>query len=340
MVVVSLINQKGGCGKTTTAVNLSCALAKTGTRVLLIDLDPQAHATYSLGISTQKTSADLFERTINNVSFNIKEFFIQRSQNLTVIASSIGLSAMEQVLANRDDKLDIAGRLLKQVGSDFDYCIIDCPPSLGILTLNALLVSSYAIVPIGICELSLKGVENLNNILSMFQSYKRSTPALHYLITQLDKRFKFSQSFLKKVQEQLGKRLLSTNIRTNIHLREAASCGMSIFEYKKDSRGAEDYASLAQEVRRSTRSASWVEFLFKGTEYKEVYVVGEFNNWKRSEQYKLKKLNTGTWALNMPFKKGTYRYKFVADDNWMCDPANERTESDSYGGKNSVLRVA
>jgi len=339
MKIISLVNQKGGCGKTTTAVNLSYALASKNYKVLLIDLDPQAHATFSLGINPTLTIADLFENIINNRSFDLNGFLILRKDNLFVLGSSIGLSAMEEVLAHRQDKLEILLKLFSQLKMNFDYCLIDCPPNLGILTLNALLVSSQSIVPMGICEYSLKGVENLSNILGILANFRGKLPSIFYLITQLDKRYKFSEVFLKRVKENLGNQLLSTMIRTNIHLREAASFGKSIFEYKKDSRGSEDYKKLAEEIENITKNASWVQFIFKAQDINEVYIAGEFNDWRKDQGYKLKRLNLNTWFINLPLKKGKYRYKLLADGKWLKDPTNNLEEDDTFGGKNSILLV-
>ena len=229
--------------------------------------------------------------------------------------------------------------LLLNIDSHFDYCIIDCPPNLGILTLNALVASSYAIVPVGICELSLKGVENLQNIFSILYEHRKNTPFVLYLMTQLDRRFKYTQSFLEKAQGQFKDKLLLTMIRTNIHLREATALGKSIFEYRRDSRGAEDYAQLAGEIEAIMKKASLIELNFKGRSLNEVYVVGEFNDWQKHKDYQLKKVDNETWSITVALKKGTYRYKFVVDDSWINDPGNSLQENDAFGGKNSILFV-
>jgi len=339
MKVISLVNQKGGCGKTTTAVNLSYALAQNSQRVLLVDLDPQAHATFSLGVTPSLTITDLLEHVIDGQPINPNEFFIARRDNLSVVPSSIGLSALENTLSGQHNKLEILTKLLLNIDSHFDYCIIDCPPNLGILTLNALVASSYAIVPVGICELSLKGVDNLSNILSILYEHRKNTPYVLYLMTQLDRRFKYTQNFLEKTQGQFKDKLLSTMIRTNIHLREAAALGKSIFEYRRDSRGAKDYAQLAEELEAIMKKASLIEINFKGKSLNEVYVVGEFNDWQKHKDYKLKKVDNETWSITLPLKKGTYRYKFVVDDSWINDPGNSLQENDAFGGKNSILFV-
>jgi len=339
MIILSLANQKGGCGKTTTAVNLAYALANKGRHVLMVDLDPQAHATFSLGIQPKYTSSDFFDNIINNRPFDYNSYLTNRANNLYVLPSSIGLSAVEQSLIEHENKLDVLSNALGKYEAAFEYCIIDCPPNLGVLTLNALVASSYVIVPIGVCELSLKGVENLNNIIKILYEHKKVTPQIYYLLTQLDRRFKFSQSFYKKIQEYFGNTLLTTVIRTNIHLREAAASGLSIFEYKKDSRGSQDYRQLAQEIEKISHPPRLVKFILKGKEFKEVYLVGEFNDWAPCDTYKLKKIDDDTWAIDLPLKKGKYSYKFIADGRWINDPSNNLQEDDAFGGKNSVVMI-
>lgn len=339
MKVISVANQKGGCGKTTTAVNLSWGLSQKGYRVLLIDLDPQAHATYALGISPDNTTADVFEKIMNNEEINLLEFIKQRSDSLFVLGSSIGLSAVEQTCNQRQDKLEILSRFIEKCNPSYDYCIIDCPPNLGVLTLNAFAASNSTIVPITACDLALRGVEHLTNIMGMLGDFQNKMPSLFYVITQYDRRYTFSKEFLKKAKDLFGKQLLLSIIRTNIHLRQATANGDSIFEFKKDSRGAQDYSHFANEIEKLTQNMSWVQFFVKDNKHNDIFVVGEFNKWQKQEKYRLKKLNESTWFLTVPLKKGTYRYKFMIDENWACDPNNQMVEDDSYGGKNSILLV-
>ncbi len=339
MTIISIINQKGGCGKTTTAVNLSYALAEKGNSTLLIDLDPQAHATFSLGIKPKSTTADLFDKILSSQHFNLNDLLITRRNNLYVLGSSIGLNAIEHSLYQREDKLDILKSFLPSYDITFDYCIIDCPPNLGTLTLNAIIASNYIIAPLGICELSLEGIKNLNSILDMLSGHKNKNIGVFYLITQMERRYKFSKDFYKKVRNLFGKNLFSTVIRSNIHLREAAASGISIFEYKKYSRGSQDYKQLADEVEDVLKEAIIAKFSLRGERFNNVYLTGEFNNWKQDEDYKLKKTNSGIWEINVPLKKGKYRYKFIADGNWINDPANSFQENDTFGGKNSIITI-
>jgi len=339
MKVISILNQKGGCGKTTTAVSLAYALNKQGHKTLLIDLDPQAHTTFSLGIAHVLGISDLLENYLDSHCTGLDQFLTQRDQNLFVITSSIGLSALEHKFSLREDKLFILYKLLNRYASEYEYCIIDCPPNLGVLTLNAYFAANYVVVPLTNCDFSLKGMETLNQIIDMTQDLSPTAPAIYYLFTQYDKRFRYSVNFLDKIKILLGENLLKTIIRTNISMREAAANGQTIFEYKPYARGAQDYMLLASEIAEITKDQKWARFVLKGKNYKKVYVVGDFNQWQKSETFKLKKLDSDTWCINLPLRKGKYSYKFCADETWCTDPFNTFEEDDSFGGKNSILHI-
>jgi chromosome partitioning protein len=339
MKIIAIMNQKGGCGKTTTAVNLAHALSKQGLKTLLIDLDPQAHTTFSLGIRNTKGICELIEAQLNSISFSLREHATQRDENLFVISSSVGLSALDHKLSILDDKLFIMYKILSQPPAWFDYCIIDCPPNLGVLTLNAFFAATFILVPLTACSLAMKGVGVLNQIIQMMTRSHPSSPVVYYLLTQYDRRFRYSLHFLEEIRAILKDKLLSTTIRTNINLREAASEQKSIFEHKPYSRGAHDYFTLSEELRQITEKTQWARFFFKGKELQEIFVVGDFNKWQKDTSYKMKKLDQENWTLNISLPKGTYRYKFLVDQHWINDPINQLQEDDSYGGRNSVLMI-
>jgi chromosome partitioning protein len=339
MKIISVVNQKGGCGKTITAVNLSSALSKKGFKVLLIDLDPQAHATFALRKESTFSIIDILEKVWRNESLSEDQMYTAVSENFYFTPSRIGLAALEHKLAERNDKLDILSGFLKQVSSNFDYCLLDCPPNLGIITLNALSASNYSIIPLSTCDFSLRGIEILKDIIIMLKEFKDKSPTPFYLLNQLDKRYKFSWQFEEKVKNKLGNMLLATVIRTNVHLKEAASNGKTIFDYKPDSRGAEDFMSLANEISGITSNVNWTTLFLKGASLENVYVVGDFNSWQKEEKYRLRKVGEDIWSINIPLEKGKYRYKFVTGETWIADPHNKLAEDDSFGGKNSLIYV-
>jgi len=339
MEIISVVNQKGGCGKTISSVNLSAALSKKGLKTLLIDLDPQAHATFALRKESAFNITDILEKIAQNESLPETALYQSVSENFYFIGSRIGLASLEHKFSQRDDRLDILSLFLKAISADFDYCILDCPPNLGLITLNALQASSYSLIPLNICDFSLRGIEILKDIIIMLKEFKGKTPVCFYLLNQLDKRSRFACDFTQRVKEQLGSLLLNTAIRSNVHLKEAAAYGKNIFEYKSDSRGAEDFAALAQEILNITSGKAWTQLFLKGEKVDDVYAIGDFNNWEKQEKYKLRKVGEDIWTLNIPLPKGKYRYKFLAGENWLSDPHNKLSEDDSFGGKNSLIII-
>jgi chromosome partitioning protein len=338
MKVMAVANQKGGCGKTVTAVNLSAALSRKGYKVLLIDFDPQAHATFSLKRESSFSITDILENPSSSENVHL-ENFTTISDNFFFIPSSIGLASFEHKNISQNDKLKVLSSFLKKIESNFDYCIIDCPPNLGILTLNALEASQHTLIPLSICDFSLKGIDILKNILLMLKEFKGYSPAPFYLLSQLDLRSRFSKEFINRAKNLLGNFLLDTKIRTNVYLREAIANGSNIFEYKSDSRGAQDFMSLADEISKLMSKTAWTSLFLKATEFEEIHVVGDFNKWQKNDKYKLKKVGSDMWIINLPLEKGKYRYKFLAGGAWISDPHNKLTENDAFGGKNSLLYV-
>lgn len=339
MKVIAVANQKGGCGKTTVAVNLAAALSRTNNKTLIIDLDPQAHASYHVNTPSGLTTTDIFECILNEQKFPSDQLFQEVSVNLFMIPSGMGLTTLEHALAAQENRLALIRSFILRFCGHFDYIILDCPPNLGFLTLNALAASQYVLIPLMPCDFSLRGMELLKNILVMLRDHTGSAPAPFYVLNQVDARTNFTRQFIQRVQMQLGTLLLKTRIRTNSQLREAASVGKHIFDHNPESRGAEDFFSLGWELFTMTHQNSWTPLFLKARDYRDVYIVGDFNNWQKDERYKLARVGEDTFSINVGLEKGSYRYKFVSDNTWFTDPHNSLTEEDPFGGKNSLLIV-
>ncbi len=250
---IAIANQKGGCGKTTTAINLSSALATKSKRVLLIDLDPQAHASFGLGITTQLADKAIYNVLTDNSEKRraITDCITNISANLDIVASNILLSTLEQELKDKEDAVSKLHQALSANQLNYDYVIIDCPPSLGFLTFNALRAADTVIVPIDMSAFSLMGVGKLLGMLELIKVKINHAPRVNALATLFDRRTKYSQVMLDDIRAFFKEQLLTTVIRMNVTLKKAVSKGVSVIQFDNKSNGAIDHLALADELLKS-----------------------------------------------------------------------------------------
>jgi len=257
MQVITVANQKGGCGKTITSVNLAGAFASMGKRVLFVDIDPQSHGTFALGMdnnNTAQSSYMIYDAFLGQQSFDPRSIIKKKNDNLSCIVSHLSLSTMEQKIGTVKDALLVISRMVKdEVQSDYDYVIIDTPPNLGFLTLNGILAADRLIVPLDVSLFSMNGVAQIRKLLDISHAMGFSKPNLSYVINMYDGRSNFAKKFLKDAKERFGGQLMETTIRLNVKLREAALFGKPIFEYAPNANGAKDYMSLACEIEPSVK---------------------------------------------------------------------------------------
>jgi chromosome partitioning protein len=246
--IIAIANQKGGVGKTTTSINLAASLGVLEQKVLLIDADPQANATSGLGIDVETVEIGTYQ-LLEHANIAKEAIISTNTPNLDIIPAHIDLVAIEIELVDKDQREYMLKQALQTIKNDYDYIIIDCAPSLGLLTLNALTASDAVIIPIQCEYFALEGLGKLLNTIKSVQ--KIHNPLLDIeglLLTMYDSRLRLSNQVVEEVQKHFNDMVFQTIIQRNVRLSEAPSYGENIINYDASSKGASNYLSLAKEI--------------------------------------------------------------------------------------------
>ena len=254
METICIFNQKGGVGKTTTNINLCSYLAMQGKKILTIDIDPQGNTTSGLGFDKKKINLSIYDLLTSDISIRdtIKE--CELINNLYIIPSKMELAGAEVELINRSNRENILKEKLKEIDGEFDYIFIDCPPSLGILTINALTAATSVLTPIQ-CEFyALEGVGQLVNTIGLVKkSLNKNLEIKGVILSMYDNRTKLCNEVVSEVKKYFNDKVYKTTIPRNIRLAEAPSFGLPIMLYDDKCKGAEAYAELANEFLERQR---------------------------------------------------------------------------------------
>lgn len=251
--ILAVVNQKGGVGKTTTAVNIATILASKGQKVLMVDMDPQGNATSSYGIDKNAQSSTIYDVLINDLPFEDIMIDVGR-RNLLLCPANIQLAGAEIELVGLVSRETILKKALNLIRDRFDFVLMDCPPSLGLLTLNALTAANGVLVPIQSEYFALEGLTQLMETITLVK--KGLNPHLTVfgvVVTMFDARTQLAHQVASEVRRYFGERVFRTIIPRNVRLSEAPSFGKSIIEYDPKSKGAECYDALAKEIIRRAR---------------------------------------------------------------------------------------
>jgi len=374
MRIFAIANQKGGCGKTTSVVNLAASLAANNRKVLLIDLDPQAHATLGLNIKADMSIYNVLSK-LTYKKANLAEIIKKIGENFDIAPSSIILSTLEQELSGEIGRESRLWEALENFKSDYDYILIDCPPNLGILTVNAIRACREIIVPVGASRFSFEGLTQLIEIIDLIKDRLNHDVSYRVLVTNFDSRLQHSFRMLEKIKASFSAALYNNMIHVNIKLQEAQNQGMHVFAYDKYCRGAKDYFSLSREIiteekwtngekppverissavlnnaaellskqmqkmiKEKMPKFPGVTFSISAPQAKEVYLAGDFNDWQLDKKW-LMEQNNGRWIKKINLPSGRYNYRFVIDGRWVEDPENSTKEINPFGELNSLIEV-
>ncbi len=246
--VISVSNQKGGVGKTTTTINVAAFLAEKGKQVLIIDIDPQGNAGYGLGINAEDIETTIYEALIKEIPVE-EAIFKSEIENLYIIPSNIHLSGAQVELLNYEGREYILKNLLKKIRNNFDLILIDCPPSLGILTLNSLVAADSVLIPLQCEYYALEGLNQLLRVIAMVQEELNKDLAIEgVVLTMYDSRTNLSQQVVSDVREYFKDKVFKTIVPRNVKLSEAPSFGKPINLYDRSCAGFETYEKLSEEV--------------------------------------------------------------------------------------------
>ena len=254
--IIALANQKGGVGKTTTAINLAASLAVLEKKILIVDVDPQANATSGTGFDLNEVEHSIYDCFIGNIS--AKEVILKTQiENLDLLPSHIDLVGAEIEMLEEENREYILDNVLKEIRDDYDYILVDCSPSLGLLTLNSLTASDSVIIPVQCEYFALEGLGKLLNTIQMIQKNINKELSIEgFLLTMYDARLRLSNHVVAEVKKHFETMVFDTIIQRNVKLSEAPSYGIPVVLYDAKSKGAVNYLNLARELLERNKNTA------------------------------------------------------------------------------------
>jgi chromosome partitioning protein len=375
MKIIAIANQKGGCGKTTTAINLAACLGKKEKRVLLLDLDPQGHSSLGFGVFNEdaRDLYDVFTGEVKLEDIILPAVFT----GVDVIPATMTLAAAEHLPVRSDDRDRQLETHLAPIRRRYDYIVIDCPPSLGLLSLNALMVSDLVLIPVEMSQFGLHGIDQMYETVALLRERHGRDIPIRVLPTLVDSRTRLCRHFLHEVGERFADDVLSVMVQFTVRLKEAVRQGKPIIAYDPTSTVAVQYDRLAGELMDCLRDGSAavdenedesergigdrlgamkqafeearsrlhkyhgrqrvVLHLF-GYEGRKVQLAGDFNDWVPDHGVITRTVD-GVLEKIVMLMPGTYQYRYIVDGVWQEDPSNPEVAANDTGGYNSILLV-
>jgi len=358
--ILALVNQKGGCGKTTTAIQLASCLAAAGHRTVLVDLDPQGHATLGLGAAAparDRCLARVLSRSgLEEDAVPITGILVEVAENLSLAPSGAELAELEPELARVPGGEERLAEHLVALTGRADRVVIDGPPSLGLLTLNALMAAHEIVVPVEPSLYSMHGLVRVIELVDLLAKRRRRAARVRILVNAFDGRSNFARQTLEEIRSRFPELALETVVRSSVRVREAAARGLPVDRYASHAAIAEDYRALAAEIERSAAgeaadaarvspaqglvvSQEGLYLSRSDVSPEDVLVAGDFNGWVPDAGVLLETHEDGSWTKFLPLQPGRYEYKLVVGGRWIVDPLNPNQVVNSVGTRNSVLDV-
>jgi chromosome partitioning protein len=354
MRTIAVVNQKGGCGKTITSINLSAFLALAGRRVLLVDMDPQGHSTLGLsgrGAAPIRTMYDVLLGETRRPPITILEITRPVGENFDLAPADILLSALPETLAGVPGRENLLTQAFASLPGHYDYVIVDCPPNVGLLTFNALKACTEALIPMDPSFFSLHGIGKLFETFELLARETGHRISPRVLVTLYSGRTTFVKAVVEEVHQHLAGQHYATLIRQSVKLAEAASHGIPVSRYSARSAGFEDYQALANEILQQEAAMATAEepmiatapevtpegvtFSVQAPAAVRVQLAGDFNDW-RLDGSEMEAAGP-VWRKTLKLPPGRYRYRYVIDGEWLRDPHNAVAEPSPFGGEDSVL---
>jgi len=375
MKIIAIANQKGGCGKTTTAINLAACLGKKEKRVLLLDLDPQGHSSLGFGVFNEdaRDLYDVFTGEVQLEDIILPAVFT----GVDVVPATMTLAAAEHLPVPSDERDRQLEMHLAAIRGRYDYIVIDCPPSLGLLSLNALMVSDLVLIPIEMSQFGLHGIDQMYQAIALLRERHGRDIPIRVLPTLIDSRTRLCRHFLHEVGERFADEVLPVMVQFTVRLKEAVRKGMPIIAYDPTSTVAVQYDRLAGELMaclgggsmddderedengrdpgarlgamtqafeearsrlRNYHGRQKVALHLFGYEGKKVQLAGDFNDWV-PDQGVITRVVDGVLEKIVMLMPGTYQYRYIVDGVWQEDPSNPEVVPNDTGGYNSILLV-
>jgi chromosome partitioning protein len=367
MKIIAIANHKGGCGKTTTAINLSACLGKKEQRVLLLDLDPQGHSSLGFGVFNED-ARDLYDVFTGEVS--LEEIILPGVfTGVDVVPATLTLAAAEHLPVRNEDRDEQLKIHLQPIRESYDYAVIDCPPSTGLLSLNALAVADLVLIPIEMSLFGLSGIDHMYKTIALMRARHNRDISIRVLPTLVDSRTRLCRHFLHEVGERFADDVSSVMVQSTVRLKEAVRQGVPIIAYDPTSTVAVQYNRLADELmsvlntipasgdarkspigqmksafdsaRAQLRKFSGeqkVTLRFYDMTGKDVRLAGSFNDWV-PDQGVITRWADGVVEKVVTLMPGSYEYRLIIDGVWQEDPSNPEQVLNLSGGYNSILHV-